>query len=105
MHNGKILLHMLQKGTVTSQCYCAGDHQNYIHLYRGAASPEFLSIDNNAGPHKTDKLSLMRAGDDIEHITCHAYSPDLNPIEHVLDALDRTYCSKTGPSSNCAQAL
>ncbi|GFW05266.1 transposable element Tcb2 transposase [Trichonephila clavipes] len=32
-----------------------------------------------------------------------AYSPDLNPIEHVWDALGETYCSTLTSSENTQQ--
>ncbi|GFU23144.1 DDE_3 domain-containing protein [Trichonephila clavipes] len=45
---------------------------------------EFLFIDDNARPHCVNIVDECLQSEDITRMDWPAYSPDLNPIEHVL---------------------
>ncbi|GFX83419.1 transposable element Tcb2 transposase [Trichonephila clavipes] len=46
-------------------------------------------MDDNARPHWTLAVEELLENVDITRMDWSAYSPDLNPIEHVWDALGR----------------
>ncbi|GFV72930.1 transposable element Tcb2 transposase [Trichonephila clavipes] len=54
-----------------------------MRLFKGAISPDFIFMDNNARPYRTLAVEELLESEDINRMDCPAYSPDLNPIEHV----------------------
>ncbi|GFX73027.1 DDE_3 domain-containing protein [Trichonephila clavipes] len=63
--------------------------EQHAHLFRGAMDAEFLFMDDNAHPHRANIVDECLQSEDITHMDWPAYSPDLNPIEHVKDMLGR----------------
>lgn len=67
-------------------------------IFRSVVGPDFLFIDDNACPHKTDEVSNILEIGNIECTNWPAYSPDLNPKQHAWDAFGRCISQRTHPS-------
>ncbi|GFW29928.1 transposable element Tcb1 transposase [Trichonephila clavipes] len=69
---------------------------------------EFLFMDANARPHRANIVDECLQSEDITRMDWLAYSPDLNPIEHVWDMLGRRIAARqsshlcTGTSDDIA---
>ncbi|GFU02990.1 uncharacterized protein TNCV_1260551 [Trichonephila clavipes] len=63
----------------------------------GAMGLQFLFMDDNAQCHRTVAAEMLLESEDIERMDWPARSPDLNPIEHVWDFLDRRLAARTLP--------
>ncbi|GFX40120.1 transposable element Tcb1 transposase [Trichonephila clavipes] len=59
------------------------------HIYRDVILVEFLFMDDNARPHRANIADECFQSEDITRMNWQAYSPDMNPIEHVWDMLGR----------------
>ncbi|GFX95532.1 transposable element Tcb2 transposase [Trichonephila clavipes] len=116
-------LHIFDAGSVNGTHYCNEILLPYVRLFRGAMGLQFLFMDDNAPCHRTvaaEKLleseglqflfmddnapchrtvaaEKLLESEDIERMDWPARSPDLNPIEHVWDFLDRRLVARTLP--------
>lgn len=84
--------HVFEKGTLIAVRYRDEilKMRPYVCLFRGAVAPDFILMDNNAQPHRAYLVNHFLKTEDICQMDCSARSPDLNPIEHVWDALGKT---------------
>ncbi|GFV37254.1 uncharacterized protein TNCV_92271 [Trichonephila clavipes] len=60
-------------------------------------------MDDNARPHRTLAVEELLESEDITRMDWPAYSPDLNPIEHVWDALGRRIAARLHHPENTQQ--
>jgi transposase len=89
MLNGRTELHVFDRGSVTGERYCQGVLLPHVRLFRGAIVPDFIFMDDNARPHRPLAVEELLESEDIPRMDWPAYSPHLNPIEHVWDTLGR----------------
>ncbi|GFT12624.1 transposable element Tcb1 transposase [Trichonephila clavipes] len=58
---------------------------------------DFLFMDDNARPHRANIVDECLQSEDITRMDWPAYSPDLNPIEHVWDMLGLRFAARQPP--------
>ncbi|GFV85996.1 transposable element Tcb2 transposase [Trichonephila clavipes] len=103
MLNGRTELHIFDRGSVIGDRYCEEVLLPHVHLFRGAIGLDFIFMDDNARPHRTLAVEELLESEDITRIDWPAYFPDLNPIEHVWDALGRRIATRLHHPENTQQ--
>ncbi|GBL82593.1 hypothetical protein AVEN_164457-1, partial [Araneus ventricosus] len=89
MLDGRTPLHVFEGGTVTGVRCRDEILEPYVRLFRSAVGPEFILMDDNAGPHRALLVDEFLESEDIRQMDWPARFPDHNPIEKVGDALGR----------------
>ncbi|GFV91845.1 transposable element Tcb1 transposase [Trichonephila clavipes] len=87
----------VQSVTLTGHIYQDAILEQHVRLFRGAMGAEFLFMDDNARPHRGNIVDECLQSEDITRMDWPAYSPDLNPIEHVWDMLGRRIAARQPP--------
>ncbi|GFW67895.1 transposable element Tcb2 transposase [Trichonephila clavipes] len=103
MLNGRTELHVFDRGSVIGDRYCEEVLLPHVCLFRGAIGPDFIFLDDNARTHRTLAVEELMEREDITRMDWPAYSPDLNPIEHVRDALGRRIAARLHHPENTQQ--
>ncbi|GFV03499.1 transposable element Tcb1 transposase [Trichonephila clavipes] len=75
----------VQSVTMTGHIHRDVILEQHVRLFWGAMGAEFLFMDDNARAYIVDECLQS---EDITRMDWLAYSPDMNPIEHVWDMLD-----------------
>ncbi|GFV49552.1 transposable element Tcb1 transposase [Trichonephila clavipes] len=89
--------------SVTEDRYYEDELLPHVRLFRGAIASDFLFMDDNAQPHQTLAVEDLLEREAITRMNWPAYSPDLNPIEHVWDALGRHIAARLLHPENTQQ--
>lgn len=97
MLGGRTSLYVLDRGTLNAQRYRDEILEPYVRLFRGAIGPEFIFMDDNATSHRAQLVDEYLESEGIRRMEWPARSPDLNPIEHVWDALGRQIARRQPP--------
>ncbi|GFY06318.1 transposable element Tcb1 transposase [Trichonephila clavipes] len=71
--------------------------EQHVRLFRCAVGAEFLFMDDNARPHRANIVDECLQSGDITRMDWPAYSPDLNPIEHMWDMLSQRIAARQPP--------
>ncbi|GFW01598.1 transposable element Tcb2 transposase [Trichonephila clavipes] len=89
MIDGRTDLHFFDTGSMTAQRSRDEVLEPYVRLFRGAVSPDFIFMDDNASCHRVVLIDDFLETENIQRMSWPANSPDFNPIEHVWDMLGR----------------
>ncbi|UYV68288.1 hypothetical protein LAZ67_5003704 [Cordylochernes scorpioides] len=81
-------------GTFTAQRYRDEILEPYLRPYRDQIDHNLIFMDDNARPHRARLVNEYLQSENIRRMDWPARSPDLNPIEHVWDALGRRIGSR-----------
>ncbi|GFY27509.1 transposable element Tcb2 transposase [Trichonephila clavipes] len=103
MLNGRTELHIFDRGSVIGDRYCEEVLLPHVRLFRGAIGPDFSFMDDNAQPQRILAVEELLESEDITRMDWPAYFPDLNPIEHVWDALGRRIAARLHHPENTQQ--
>ncbi|GFU49293.1 transposable element Tcb2 transposase [Trichonephila clavipes] len=103
MLNGRTGLHIFDRGFVIGDRYCEEVLLPHVRLFRSVIGPDFIFMDDNARPHLALAVEELLESEDITRMDWPAYSPDLNPIEHVWDALGRRIAERLHNPENAQQ--
>ncbi|GFT32709.1 transposable element Tcb1 transposase [Trichonephila clavipes] len=87
----------VQSVTITGHIYWDVILEQHVRLFRGAMRAEFLFMDDNARPHRVNIADECLQSEYITRMDWPAYSPDLNPIDHVWDMLGRRIAARQPP--------
>ena len=99
---GRTDLHVFPRGTVNAHVYRDDILDAYGRPYAGAIGDAFLLQDDNARPHRARIVDVYLQRETIMRMEWPARSPDLNPIEHVLNALGRRLAALNPPPQTLA---
>lgn len=88
---------VLIDGTLTGQRYITQVLEPHVRLWRGAVGEDFVFMDDNARPHRSQAVNQYLETQGIRRLEWPAMSPDMNPIEHVWDMLSRAIHSRRNP--------
>ncbi|GFU20907.1 transposable element Tcb2 transposase [Trichonephila clavipes] len=78
--------------------------EQHVRLFRGAMGAEYLFMFDNGRPHRANIVDECLQSEDVTRMDWPAYSPDLNPIQHVWDMRDRRITARQ-PSLTCLPEL
>ncbi|GFX47101.1 transposable element Tcb2 transposase [Trichonephila clavipes] len=95
--DGRTDIYIIRDGPLTARRYRDEILRPIVVLYAAAIGDNFILIDDNSRSHRANLVedSLLEEG--IVRMEWPACSPDMNPIEHVWDALGRQVAGRQPP--------
>ncbi|GFX22506.1 transposable element Tcb2 transposase [Trichonephila clavipes] len=87
--DGRTDLYIIRDGPLTARRYREEILRPIVVPYAAAIRDDFILMDNNCRPHRANLVEDFLFEEGIVRMEWPACSPDMNPIEHVWDALGR----------------
>lgn len=85
------------EGNLNGQMYAENIIRAIIYPLRDEMGEHFIFMDDNARPHRTQRVQQVLNEGNIERLDWPANSPDMNPIEHVWDYVQRRIHQRDNP--------
>lgn len=101
--DGKTDLVVLADSTTNARRYIDDVLQPHVIPYAGAVGPDFILMQDNARPHTARITQQFLDREGIEVLEWPANSPDLNPIEHLWDHMQRKLYMRTHQPSTLGE--
>jgi len=93
-YDGCTDLYVIRNGTLTGIRYRDEILAPIVRPFAGAIGNNFILMDDNARPHRARLVNEYLQQETIERMDWPAKSPDLNPIEHAWDILQRNISAR-----------
>ncbi|GFS92522.1 transposable element Tcb2 transposase [Trichonephila clavipes] len=87
--DGRTDLYIIRDGTLTARRYRDEILRPIVVPYAAAIGYDFILMDDNSRPHRANLVEDSLFEEGIVRMEWPACSPNMNPIEHVWDALGR----------------
>ncbi|GFX75337.1 transposable element Tcb2 transposase [Trichonephila clavipes] len=87
--DGRTDLYIIRDGPLTARRYRDEILRPIVVPYAAAIGDDFILMDDNCRPHRANLVEDFLFEEAIVRMEWPACSPDMNPIEHVWDALGR----------------
>ncbi|GFY23730.1 transposable element Tcb1 transposase [Trichonephila clavipes] len=95
--DGRTDLYIIRDGPLTARRYRDEILRPIVVPYAAAIGDNFILIDDNCRPHRANLVEDFLFEEGIVRMEWPACSPDMNPIEHVWDALGRRVAGRQPP--------
>ncbi|GFV15402.1 transposable element Tcb2 transposase [Trichonephila clavipes] len=102
--DGRTDLYIIRDGPLTARRYRNEILRPIVVPYAAAIGDDFILKDDNCRPHRANQVEDFFFEEGIVRMEWPTCSPDMNPIEHVWDALGRRVAGRQ-PSPKTLQEL
>nr|CAH7720246.1 unnamed protein product [Callosobruchus chinensis] len=92
-------------GTMTGAYYLQNIINAILQPLCNEIGDQFIFMDDNARPHRTRAVKQVLENGNIARLEWPAMSPDMNPIEHVLDYASRAILNRNNPPRSTQELI
>ncbi|GFX26284.1 transposable element Tcb2 transposase [Trichonephila clavipes] len=95
--DGRTDIYIIRDGPLTACRYSDKILRPIVVPYVAAIGDDFILMDDNCMSHRANLVEVFLFEEGIVRMEWPACSPDMNPIEHVWDALGRRVTGRQPP--------